>query len=195
MRTLMIVRALTAVAWIGTAAADSAAAQGSLFRGNRPVEFQTYRSPTNLFSIDYPKRDWNIGASGMTVLAQFTFKNGRVSVLVEQKLLDRPWVDSDTTELTAEVMTANLKRRFPNAAAFRQQVRQGTHGPMVIVEFTRPAGPGPDAEIRRFYFVFSESALYTIACTAPSREFPKHADVFDRMALSFKAAPLGAAAK
>jgi hypothetical protein len=189
MGTLTIVAAVTVISWITLDRPAVSVSQIPFFHSNKSVEYQTYQSPTGSFSIDYPKRDWKIGASGMTVLAQFMHKNGLVGVLIEQKLLDRPWSDSDTNELTAQVMTANLKNRFPNAESFGHEIRKGTHGSVVIVDFTKPASTGTGDEKRRFYFVFSGTTLYTIECTAPLEAFPKYADVFDHMAVSFKPGP------
>jgi hypothetical protein len=183
MRVLAMI--VSIVSFAGAGAGHAETQFPFLHGGNKPMEYETYQSPAGSFSIEYPKKDWKVGASGLTVLAQFTYKSGPVTVLVEQKVLDGPWVDSDTTDLTAETLTTNLKTRFPNAASFTHEIRKSSRGSVVIVEFTKPSSAGTGSEKCRFYYRFSGSALYTIECEAPSDLFPKYADVFEHMANSF----------
>ncbi len=188
MRHHMIVAAVAAGILVNVLPNVTAAGQFGVFRrADRAIEYQNYRSPSGNFSIEFPKRDWTVGPTGMKVLAQFTNKQG-AAVLIEHETLEQPWNDADTGESTAQVMIANLKRRYPQADAFSHEVRKGSHGSIVIVELNKPSGVGSQTEKARFYFLPSGVDFYTITCTAPVEAFPRLAEVFEHIALSFKPA-------
>lgn len=157
------------------AAAPAWAQSGARIKA-RPVS-------TTRFRVDLPDKDWRVVPGGVNTLATLTHREEPVAIVVEYEQL-RIALTADEVDATfAELEASAIKEREPNATGLASTIVQAGRRKMVVVTYQRRGTAGPE-QVRVVVLVQGQN-LYRLVCSAPAKEFPRYAPVFQLVAESF----------
>lgn len=156
-------------------------------KGNKTLEFVPFQAPSQRFTVEYPKRDWDVsgGGNGDVTFAQ---KKSEALVTIQHDTLDVELTPSDITERTAEHLIDRIKGQLPKANEFRSVIRDDNGRRLVVIDYMRPAVRG-GVERARQYSIIAGKDLYRIVCSSAPALFEKYDPVFKHIAETFKLAP------
>lgn len=166
-----------------------ATAQFGIFKRNQKIEFQALQDPQGRFSLEYPRRDWQLVPGGGTVRAvvfSIAQREGEAVVVVEHDRLNIALQPEEITDLFAQLEADHLKERNESATKMASTVVERNGGRMAVVEFERKGMKV--AERVRQYSIPVGLDIYRIICSASLPLFQKHEAVFTHVADSFKSA-------
>jgi hypothetical protein len=134
------------------------------------------------FSIDYPKRDWNVLVGAGSSLIVFAHKKGDATVAVEKKPVKRPLAQDEITEDVAQFEVKDWQDRRPEVTIFPATVMPYNGMNFIVIDFNQPGPQG--AEHVRLYSMPRGVNWYRVICTAKQTSFEGYKDTCHRMAMS-----------
>jgi hypothetical protein len=152
-----------------------------------PLARSDNRLKMNGFSVDYPKKDWNmIGGTGSSLVV-FVHKSREATVAIERGTLKQPLSPADITETTLKLEIEDWQERRAQSSDFAPQIitAAGTRFVLIDLYTTGPQWP----EHVRLYAQPRGLDLYRIICTTKRGGLDKYKEVFHRIALSLTPAP------
>lgn len=162
------------------AAAAIAAAAAAL---HAQGQTQPYRDPSGRFTLQYPRRDWQVFPGAGSSLVTIGGGKGRASVQIEYLKLNEAIEVGENYELIVGIESDFIRDRQPGAGQITGLPMRVELKDIVVVDYTRPGVSGTD-RIRQ-YSIISGANLFRVSCVAPAAEFPKLEPVFEQIARSF----------
>lgn len=148
---------------------------------------QPYKDPSGRFTLQYPKKDWQVFPGGGSTLVTIGGLKGRASIQIEYfKLNEAIKVDENYDQIVA-IESEFIRNRQPDADQLTGLPMRPDMKDVVIVDYRRPGLTGPD-RIRHFSII-SGVNLFRVSCVAPAADFPRLEGAFEQIAKSFVIAP------
>lgn len=153
----------------------------------RPIPTQPYTDPAGRFTMQYPRRDWQVFPGAGSALVTIGGAKGKASVQVEYFKLREPIKVDENYELIVGIESDFVRDRQPGADQIKGAPMRPDLKDIVVVDYVRPGAGGVD-RIRQ-YSIISGANLFRVSCVAPATEFPKLEATFEQIAKSFVIAP------
>jgi len=150
----------------------------------RPAPAPTDNRLTSIggFTVDYPKKDWQmLGGVGSAVVVFFD-KTRHAAVAIERIKLVVPMAMNEIIDETAKNEINDWKDRRPLAYGFSHQFMDEGGARTILIDFNQPGPQG--IEHVRLYTMLRGLDRYRLICTTPETEFKKYMDTCHRMARS-----------
>ena len=139
------------------------------------------------FTVDYPKRDWNLLVGAGSSLVVFAHKNRDATVAIERTTIERPLAPNEITEQTAVLEMEQWLSRRPLASSLARQLVDVAGARFIVIDFAQSGPQG--REIARIYTLPRGSNWYRVICTTTQPTFEKYRDTCHRIALSVTPTP------
>jgi hypothetical protein len=136
----------------------------------------------NGFTVDYPKKDWQLLVGAGSSLVVFAHKTREATVAVERTKVEHPLAPNEITTQTATLESEDWLTRRPEASGFANQIMDWAGTKIIVIDFNQPGPQGP--EHVRMYTMPRGSDWYRVICTTTQGSFDKHKDTCHRIALS-----------
>jgi hypothetical protein len=144
---------------------------------------QAYRDPAGRFTLEYPKKDWQVFPGGGSTLATIGGNKGKSSVQIEYFKLNAPIKVDENYDLIVGIETDFVRDRQPGADQIKGAPKRPDLKDIVVLDYVRPGAAGAD-RIRQ-YSIINGVNLFRVSCVAPASDFAKLEPVFERIAKSF----------
>ena len=156
----------------------------------KPKNMDRPRVFPGAFSVELPK-DWQVisGHAGtiFSVVEKTRQSEGGAHVTLEYLRLQAP-LDPELISGAGERELKVLQALEPGGKQFTSQVKKGTFGPFIVIQYNRPrSSAGEDRVIQ--YSMPVGTMMYRLICVAPAAALEKYRPVFAHVAASF--APVG----
>ncbi len=147
-------------------------------------DVRPYSDPHGRFSLDYPKKNWQVLPGGGSTLATLAEKKGRATVQIEYLRLNQPLMVDQDHDLIVQTESSLIRERQPGATGIQGSAERPDLPGMVAIDFTRPGVSGPE-RVRQFSVVQGND-LFRILCVARVGDFQKFEMAFQQIARSFR---------
>lgn len=135
------------------------------------------------FTIDYPKRDWDVFPSVGSSVVVFIQKTKEATVAIEHSPIPIALGPDDIIDVTIANEVSEWRNRRPYATAFSPQPPQTYAGEkFILIDLDQPGTQGP--EHVRLYTFFRGTSKFRVICTTKGPLFKKYMDTLHRIALS-----------
>lgn len=135
------------------------------------------------FTIDYPKRDWDVFPSVGSSVVVFIQKTKEATVAIEHSPIPVALGPDDIIDVTIANEVSEWRTRRPYATAFSPQPPQTYAGEkFILIDLDQPGTQGP--EHVRLYTFFRGTSKFRVICTTKGPLFKKYMDTLHRIALS-----------
>ena len=135
------------------------------------------------FTIDYPKRDWDVFPSVGSSVVVFIQKTKEATVAIEHSPIPVALGPDDIIDVTIANEVSEWRNRRPYATAFSPQPPQTYAGEkFILIDLDQPGTQGP--EHVRLYTFFRGTSKFRVICTTKGPLFKKYMDTLHRIALS-----------
>jgi hypothetical protein len=134
------------------------------------------------FSIDYPKKDWNVLVGAGSSLIVFAHKKGDATVAVEKKPVKRPLAQDEINAEIAKLEVEDWQARRPEVSIFPATVLPYNGLNYIVIDFTQPGSQG--SEHVRIYSIPRGVNWYRVICTTTQASFEGYKATCHRMAMS-----------
>ena len=134
------------------------------------------------FTVDYPKKDWNIIAGTGSSVVVFLHKSREATVAIERTKIEHPLANNEIVDQTATLEIEDWQARRPLATGFAHQLLDVAGQRSIVIDFTQPGPLGPEQV--RLYTMPRGADWFRVVCTSIQRSFEKHKETCHRIALS-----------
>jgi hypothetical protein len=134
------------------------------------------------FTVDYPKKDWNLLVGVGSSVVVFFHKSREAAVSIERSRLQVPLSMKEVTDQTATNEIEEWQGRRPLATGFSHQFVDFAEARTIIIDFNQPGAQG--AEHVRLYTLPRGNDKFRVICTTTQPTFDKYKETLHRMALS-----------
>ncbi|OFW03946.1 MAG: hypothetical protein A3H96_16005 [Acidobacteria bacterium RIFCSPLOWO2_02_FULL_67_36] len=165
-----------------------------LLGSGRGVEYQRFEAPGKGFSLEYPKKEWQVVSGAGSIVVVFAQSKSEASVAIDHTLLKTALAPEEITQLFADLEVEHVKQRDSGVQGIRTALQTDTDGRRIIViDYTRVGLKGQE-QVRQYSLPFGAD-LFRLICNAQAASFAKHEPVFEHMAQTFRGgAPITATA-
>jgi hypothetical protein len=146
--------------------------------------FQLLSDTSQLFSLEYPKKDWQPFSGVGPTLLTLAQKNGEAVVAVEHTRLNLALAPDEISDLLAQLEADAARERNVNTLDLQAKIVDQDGRRLVVVEFQRRGVTGTE-RVRQYSFPMGQD-LYRLICGASVDRFAKYEPMFVQLARSFK---------
>jgi hypothetical protein len=137
------------------------------------------------FSVDYPKKDWQVlGGTGSSIVV-FVHKSRDATVAVERTKIAVPLAPNEIVDQTAALEIEEWQARRPLSAGYSHQIFDAMGARSIVIDFNQPGPAG--AEHVRMYTMPRGADWFRVVCTTAQRTFDTYKETCHRIALSLAA--------
>jgi hypothetical protein len=147
-------------------------------------DMRPFSDPSGRFTLQYPKKNWQVLPGGGSTLATLAEKNGRATVHIEYLRLNQPLKVDQDHDLIVQTESSLIRERQPGATGIQGGPERPDLPGFVSIDFTRPGASGPE-HVRQFSVVQGND-LFRILCVARLNDFQKFETIFQQIARSFR---------
>ena len=134
------------------------------------------------FTVDYPKKDWQVlGGTGSSILV-FVHKSREATVAIERTKTAIPLAANEIVDQTATLEVEDWQARRPLSTGYSHQMLDVRGERTIVIDFSQPGPSG--SEHVRMYTMPRGADWFRVVCTTPQREFDKYKETCHRIALS-----------
>jgi hypothetical protein len=182
-RILLVLAALVSP---GTSLAHQAASDPWYGRQAKSKDFDAPKEFTGAFSIELPK-GWQLGSGHMETLFLLTQRtknwDAGAVVTLEQIRLQLP-LDPSIMATVADREMREAQARDSTGKQFSNVVKNGEHGPVILVQYERTGMTGVTDHIAQYSMPVG-TTMYRLICIAPAGQIDKYRPIFAHVAASF----------
>lgn len=136
------------------------------------------------FTIDYPKRDWDLFPSVGSSVVVFVHRSKEATVAIEHAPIPIALGPDDIIDVTISNEVSEWRNRRPYATAFSPQPPQTYAGEkFILIDLDQPSAQGGSEHVRLYTF-FRGTSKFRVICTTKGPLFKKYMDTLHRIALS-----------
>jgi hypothetical protein len=154
-------------------------------RASKPG-FQLLSDANQLFSLEYPKKDWQALSGLGRMLLTLAQRNGEAIVAVEHVRLNVALAPDEISELLAQLEADAVKDRISKVVDLRAAILDQDGRRLVVVGFQRRGVTGTE-RVQQYSFPVGQD-LFRLICVASVERFAKYEPMFVQLARSFKPA-------
>jgi hypothetical protein len=134
------------------------------------------------FTVDYPKKDWQLLVGTGSSVVVFFHKNREASVAIERTKIEHPFAPNEIVAQTATLEIEEWQARRPLSTGFSHQLMDVAGARFIVIDFSQPGPTG--AEHVRLYTMPRGTDWFRVVCTTTQRSFETHKETCHRIALS-----------
>jgi hypothetical protein len=138
------------------------------------------------FTVDYPKKDWQLPVGVGSSLVVFVHKTTQATVAIERTSV-RPLAKNEITEQTATLEIDDWVARRPQARAIGHQLLDIAGARFIMIDLLQSGPQG--SERVRMYTLPRGTDWFRVICTTTQDSFEKYLDTCHRIALSLTPTP------
>jgi hypothetical protein len=153
----------------------------------KQADYRLFRSASAPFTVEYPKKDWQMVPGFGTATVLFTTLRGDAMVGIEDVMLSVPLSDDDIGDTFIKYETDDVKRMWPAAQSMQTTMLKADAGPVVVIDFKQDAALGPQ-QIRQFSLPRKDH-LYRVTCVSLPTSFPRYLPICEHIATTLKYVP------
>ena len=156
--------------------------------GGPPAQAASDNRLTTLggFTVDYPKKDWQMLVGAGSSLVVFFHKTREATVAIERTKV-RPLAQNDITDQTVKLELEDWQARRPLSSALGKQLLNIAGGRFIMIDLLQPGPQG--SERVRMYTLPRGADWFRVVCTTTQDSFEKYLDTCHRIALSLTPTP------
>jgi hypothetical protein len=163
-------------------ATPTATGQAQRPAGPPPKSPNDNRLSFGSFSVDYPKKDWQVlGGTGSAIVV-FVHKSREATVAVERTKVAVPLAPHEIIDQTATFEVEEWQARRPLSTSYSHQLMDANGSRSIVLDFNQPGPSG--AEHVRMYTMPRGADWFRVVCTTPQRAFDTYKETCHRIALS-----------
>jgi hypothetical protein len=152
-----------------------------------PARSDNRLSTLDGFTVDYPKKDWQVLVGTGSSLVVFFHKSREATVAIERTRVRNALAPNEIVDQTATIEIEDWTVRRPLSTGYKYRFLEMLGTRVIVLDFTQP-GPQGDEQVR-MYAVPQGSDWYRVICTAKRDAFAKFGDTCHRIAMSLYPAP------
>lgn len=152
-------------------------------RASKPG-FQLLSDANHLFSLEYPKKDWQPLSGLGQMLLTLAQRNGEAIVAVEHVRLNVALAPDEISELLAQLEADAVRDRISKVVDLRAAILDQDGRRLVAVGFQRRGITGTE-RVQQYSFPVGQD-LFRLICVASVERFAKYEPIFVQLARSFK---------
>jgi hypothetical protein len=164
-------------------------AQGDRFPSTtvKPSDYRLFRGVSVPFSVEYPKKDWQVIPGFGPAKVLFASVRGDAAIAVDDITLNVPLGADEIGDTFIKYETDDLKRTWPTARDVQTSIVKANAGPIVVIDFKEDAALGPQ-QVRQYSLPRKEH-LYRVTCVALPSSFARYLPTCEHMAATVAFVP------
>ncbi len=159
------------------------AAPQDAFHASKPG-FQLFSDANQLFSLEYPKRDWQPLSGLGPMLLTLAQRNGEAVVAVEHVRLHVSLAPDEISELLAQLEADVVRDRNSKAVDLTAAILNQDGRRLVVIGFQHRGVTGTE-RVQQYSFLVGQD-MFRLICVASVERFAKYEAIFVELARSFK---------